>query len=476
MIKLLKIAGKCASTLLRDRRGATGMFLGFALIPMVGATGLAVDATLGYMLKSRMSKALDAAGLAAGRVAVDGDPQAVAEQFFTANFGASAYDAELDSFAVTMDDAKEFLTLTAQATMPTRFMALFGHDSMTVAARTVIQRQTTGLELSLVMDITGSMWNPSQNYSSSAFAAMQDAAYELVSIIFGNREEIENLWVSLVPYTATVNIGTQHKNWIKSSDRVWTDPGQYWPSSWKGCVRARSSGRDEGDAPPGTAKFESFFYAATSDKNDNNWPQIKEDWQLHDSQRGPNLGCGDPILPLTAQKSVILQAISDMRPGARGGTTGNLGLSWGWRTISPEWRGLWQDTSPDLPLDYDTPLMDKVVVILTDGKNQFHDNSGSGPKSDYTAYGRVEELGYTDLNKARDELDKRMARTCAAMKLKGITIYAITFGSSADSKAQTLFRNCATTADRYFHAPNNDQLRTVFRTIGGQLSNLRIAE
>src|SRR5690606_15342565 len=102
----------------------------------------------------------------------------------------------------------------------------------------------------------------------------------------------------------------------------------------------------------------------------------------------------------------------DMRPGARGGTTGNFGLSWGWRTISPRWRGLWDDSPSELPLDYDTPLMDKVVVILTDGKNQFHDNSSKGPKSDYTAYGRVEELGYTDLNKARYELDKRMARTC----------------------------------------------------------------
>lgn len=455
--------------LLLDRRGATGILVAFALIPMVGAIGLAVDSTLGYMLKSRMSKALDAAGLAAGRVAVEGDPQAVAREYFDANFRAEAYSAELLSFSVTLDEAREYVTLTASARMPTRFMTVFGKDHMTVSARTVIHRQTTGLELALVMDVTGSMFG-------SKFDTMQQAAQELIDIIFGNQEEIENLWVSLVPYTATVNIGTQHKNWIASSDRVWTNPSSFSTVGWKGCVEARPAPYDEGDATPSQRQFRSFFYAATSDKNDNNWPPIKEDWKIQNDARGPNLGCGPAILPLTAEKSKIKAAIAAMAPWSRGGTTGNLGLSWGWRTISPKWRGLWKNSPSDLPLDYDTPLMEKVVVILTDGNNQFHDNSSSGPKSDYTAYGRVEDFGFTNLNNARQELDKRMARTCTAMKNEGIIIYAITFGTTPDSAAQNLFRNCATNPNYYFHAPQNEQLRKVFRTIGGQLSNLRIAE
>ena len=49
-----------------------------------------------------------------------------------------------------------------------------------------------------------------------------------------------------------------------------------------------------------------------------------------------------------------------MKPWRRGGTTGNLGLVWGWRTISPNWRGPWGDA--DLPLDYKHRLMEKVVV------------------------------------------------------------------------------------------------------------------
>ena len=42
---------------------------------------------------------------------------------------------------------------------------------------------------------------------------------------------------------------------------------------------------------------------------------------------------------------------------------------------------------------------------------------------------------------------------------------------------EDLYREqCATRPEFYFHSPNNATLRTVFRTIGMQLSNLRIAQ
>ena len=112
------------------------------------------------------------------------------------------------------------------------------------------------------------------------------------------------------------------------------------------------------------------------------------------ARKGPNLGCGTPITPLTKSRATIEAGIAAMKPWRRGGTTGNLGLAWGWRTISPSWRGLWGD--PDLPLDYGTDYIDKVVVLLTDGNNEFYDLTSSdnpGKPSDFTAYGRVNAPG-----------------------------------------------------------------------------------
>ncbi len=357
-------------------------------------------------------------------------------------------------------------------------MRVFGHDTMNVSARSVIERQTTGMELALVLDNTGSMYG-------SPFDAMQQAAYDLINILYGTETSIDNLWVSLVPYTATVNIGNTRTGWLQTGDRVLTNLTSYSTAGWKGCVMARPYPNDTNDVPPSTQKFTSFFYAATnSDTNDNNWPPIKPNQVYSGSvnnSRGPNLGCGPAIVPLTQSKATIDAGIASMAAWGRGGTAGNLGLSWGWRTLSPSWRGLWGGETPsDLPLDYHTPLMEKVAVILTDGNNQFYDNSSvNPPRSDYTSYGRVEALGVsgsTAIAQGRTILDTRMAETCAAMKAQGIRIYSIIFGSSPDSTAKTLFTNCATTPAMYYYAPSNAALASAFRAIGGQLANLRIVE
>ena len=80
--------------------------------------------------------------------------------------------------------AKEATTLTV-------FMRIFRQDSMTVFSRMVIERKTNGLELALALDNTGSMWG-------SKFSAMQTAAFDLVSIIYGGETVVDNMWVSIV--------------------------------------------------------------------------------------------------------------------------------------------------------------------------------------------------------------------------------------------------------------------------------------
>ena len=466
----------------RDTAGATAIFVAIGLIPLIGSIGLAVDASLGYMLKSRITKSLDTAGLAAGRVALDDDAAEVARMYFDANFGANP-SVTITDFSFDLDDTRQFVTLTANATAPTFFMRIFGQDSVNVAARTVIQRATTGMELALVLDNTGSM-------NGAPFNAMQQAAYDLIDIIYGNDTEIDNLWVSLVPFTATVNIGSGRTGWLKSGDRVLTNIASYSTAGWKGCVMAQASPHDADDTPLSSLKLDSYFYASTTRTEDNKWPTIKPDRTYGgdvNAPRGPNLGCGPAITPLTSSRATIDTAIGNMGAWGRGGTTGNLGLSWGWRTLSPRWRGVWGGATPAaLPLDYDTDLMEKVVVILTDGNNQFHDqDTASGtPASDFTAYGRIEAMGVTgsDSQKraaGRVILDNRMAGTCAAMKAqgeKGITIYTIIFGGTPDAAAQTLFRNCATLPGMYYYAPNNATLAAAFKAIGGQLASLRIIE
>ncbi len=435
-----------------------------------------------------MGKALDTAGLAAGRVALDANAEEVAQQFFDANFGVSNANVTVEPVDFELDPTFRYVTLSARATTPTLFMRVFGHDTMTVTARSVIERETTGMELALVMDNTGSLWgSASTNLSGTPFEALQNAAEDLVDILYGSEDEIENLWVSLVPYTASVNIGTGNSSWLSATDRVFTNPSAYRPDlaggGWKGCVMARAAPNDTNDSTPGAHSFTSFLYPKTS--TDNNWSSINDNYTASNGARkGPNLGCGTPITPLTASKTTLKAGIAAMKPWRRGGTTGNLGLVWGWRTISPDWRGLWGDA--DLPLDYGTKFMEKVVVMLTDGNNEFYnlpDGEGGDPSSpsDYTAYGRVNAPGPVGLNSSTTAagvtvLNSRMTSICTAMKAQNIRIYTIIFGSSPNATTKALYQACATTPAMYYYAPDNTQLAAAFRAIGGQLANLRIVE
>jgi len=473
---------------LADRRGVAAVFLAVALVPMVGAVGLAIDSSLGYLLRARMSKSLDAAGLAAGRKALDDDAEQIARAYFDANFGEDLGNVELTDFQFDLDDEQRHVTLSAEARMPTYFMRVFGHDEMNVSARTVIERQTTGMELALVLDNTGSLWgSASTNLAGTNFEALQNAAGDLIDIIYGEETELDNVWVSLVPYVAAVNIGTSRSGWLAASDQVFTNPTAFRPDltggGWKGCVMARAYPWDTDDSTPATHPFSSFLYPQTS--TDNNWPTINDNYTgSNTARKGPNLGCGTPITPLTKSRTTIDAGIAAMKPWRRGGTTGNLGLVWGWRTISPNWRGLWGD--PDLPLDYGTDFMDKVVVMMTDGNNTFYNLPDAGfshpSPSDFTAYGRVNAPGPVGLNAASTGagetiLNNRMTAICTAIKAEKIKIYTIIFDNGGVSSAtEALYRSCATSPSMYYYAPSSEALAAAFTAIGGQLANLLIIE
>lgn len=479
------------SRLRADTGGSLLPMIALGMMMLSGMAGLAVDGVRIFYVKDVLQKSLDAAGLAAGRSFSPNAMRQNAETIFHANFNSSGRIARIGRVNVRFSPGNRNIEVSADATVATTFMALFGIDEVTFSASTEIFRSTRGIELVLVMDNTGSM------RAGGRMDAMKQAARDLVNIVYDNEDYQDNLWVGVVPYTATVNIGngTPRRQWlVQPGDgddivRLLALDGTYAPTIWKGCVLAREDGEDETDTPPAEAAFDPFLY---EDADDNNWIRGSDGASIYDLDerneaqndgRGPNLGCGPAITPLNASRQRILSAIDEMLPWHRGGTTSNLGLAWGWRVISPRWRGLWGSGTPsNLPLAYDTAFMEKVVVILTDGQNQFFDwrghdeNGGVGPGgSDYTAYGRLETFGFSNRNAARAEIDRRFARICTAMKRQDITVFTITFGASTDSETRRLYEDCASDPGFYFDAPSTETLQDSFIRIGEELAELRVS-
>jgi Flp pilus assembly protein TadG len=275
--------GRALRRLLGDQRGALMAIMGLAVIPLFAAIGLAIDTGRGYMLKSKLSYAIDAAGLAGGR-AFDTDlREEDIMMFFEANFPPGYMNSELlpGHPVITINDVENTITIEASATIPTHFMRVAGVHDMTVSARTVIQRELRGMELVLVMDNTGSM------RGNGGMVAMKPAATDLINILFGGREEVPSFWVGVVPYAANVNIGPQHEDWLISqaydADAAWQNadpdseirfgyhPDHYQPTTWKGCVEAREFPRDSNDDPPADEGWYPYLWRTTLNNFANPW-------------------------------------------------------------------------------------------------------------------------------------------------------------------------------------------------------------
>ena len=508
----------------RSETGMTLPLLALSLTAMTGFVGTAIDVARLQMVQSKLQFSLDAAGLAAGSTVSTASLNSETSKYLITNFNGYM-GAQISASSVTADDSNTVFTLAATATMPTTFMKVLGIDDVSLSASAQISRAVTGVELVLVLDNTGSMASSSGTIGVSKLAALKSAATTLVNSLFGSSSVSTNgkLWVGVVPFSQSVNVGSSRTAWTDSSyDYDGTAVADWGPTSWAGCVDARKNGKDVTDEPPSQGTPSSLFgqYYWTSDNlntngvsnsGTNKWklPTYSKcvysskycTWSgcattcstvtncgsnyvtcaatgnytyvsgLSTTTKGPNLYCPQEVTPLTNDSSIVLSAIDSMK--AVGDTLVNQGLVWGWNMLSPRWRGLWGGTmdANGLPLDYSTPGMSKAVVLLSDGTNTI-DNSAHGGYW-FLGSGLV---GTTSSSGAVTVLNNRTLSVCTAMKAQGVYIYTIALGTGLSTSAKNTLKNCATAVNYYFESPSTDQLEGVFKTIGDSLSNLRVSK
>jgi Flp pilus assembly protein TadG len=183
-----------------DQRGNVLIIVGAAIIPLVGALGLATDTGRGYLVKARLSQAIDAAALAGGKVIYNTDRDDYVLKYFKANFPTSDDAAGFDAlFAAdfmsadvmletpvqgTDDDGRATLSLNASATIPTTFMRVLGFDDVTVSAATEVTRDIIGLDAVLSLDMSGSM--EESVAGTVKISAAREAALNFLDAIYGD--------------------------------------------------------------------------------------------------------------------------------------------------------------------------------------------------------------------------------------------------------------------------------------------------
>jgi hypothetical protein len=197
----------------KNRRGfilLTHAVMVFFTLAMVG---LAVDAGTMYVIKGRLSSAVDAAALAAGRSvnladtvsAAASAATTTATQFFNANFpsgylGTGTVSLITPTFTQQTDsngNPTGILSIAVNASVPapTYFMQLFNIKTVTVAASGTASRR--GTVMILVLDTSVSMNTPT---SPTACQEMVSAAQQFIT----NFSPYDTVGVVQFGYTASV--------------------------------------------------------------------------------------------------------------------------------------------------------------------------------------------------------------------------------------------------------------------------------
>ncbi len=288
--------------------------------------------------------------------------------------------------------------------------------------------------------------------------SLQSAAHEMVEILYGDNETVPNIWLSIVPFTTAVNVGPSQTEWLASYD-----PEDYEPVGWTGCVEARAESYDRDDTPPDIEAFAPYFWPSGV-FGFNYWPPI-----IDAAHEGPNAWCPvNAVTPLTGNRTLLDNQIDALV--ADGATIPNVGLVWGWRSISPRWRGEWVGVDASLPLDADTPDLTKAVVFMTDGATDWW-------WSDYTPYGFLDDarLGTTNEALVEAEIDNRVRTICENIKAEGVELYTIMFDLSS-TYIEDMYRTCASSSDHFFDASNGAELEEAFKRIGRRLTALRLKQ
>ena len=485
---------RAARRLRGDRRGAIAIFLAIAIIPMIGFIGIGTDTARAYLVKSRLSSALDSAVLAGGSVMFVGTRDADIQMFFNANFPPGYMGATVSGPAVTFDEEGETILLTAGATIPTSFMRVFGYETVSVTAMAEVTRKMTALDVVLAIDMSGSMGN-SAGGGRSRIEAARGAATDLIDILFGSDSSKAVLNIGLVPWNGKVNVtidGTVFDPTLTTTQAVpaFTNPespspnpasppppvpqNQVFfannspvplleapPAGWRGAVYNRFL--DDGDPDNDADKLYGPVNLPGADWVA--WQPIGPEGEPVDGEAICALAIGTDeckptlshgITPLQNQKQVILDAVSALT-SPQGVTNIPGGLGWAWRVLKPPAPFTEAVADPDYERD-------QAIVLLTDGENC--GGSGDGYKGTFGPCAT-----------ARPDMNERLLELADNIKADGVLVYVIQFAHN-NSQLQNLLQTVASgPGSPYYHfAPDAAALQHIFRQIANHLSELRLSK
>ena len=354
---------------LKDQEGTLAIFFALALMVLCTVVSMSVDGARAVNAYHRAANALDAAALAAAKAlneqgASDSELYDIATTVFQENAKNKKNDGvAYKNLNLKVDRSKNSVNATVEGKVTTTFAQIISVPHIDIKTSSTAIYNSKDIELSLMLDVTGSM-------RGSKIRSLKTAANQMVDILLQESGGSQLTRIALAPYAASVNAGS-YASRVSGGNSV------------DGCVFERSNHLAYTDYAPGRNSYlNSMANPRRPTNNKYGCPQAE-------------------ILPLTDDIKKIKRYINDIRVG--GWTAGHLGTAWAWYLISPNWSSVWPTESE--PVKYSDAKTIKVAVLMTDG--EFNTSYFNG-RQNRTSSAQTRQL-------------------CERMKEENIQIYSVAF-------------------------------------------------
>lgn len=330
----------------RSEDGSMIIFALFVFMVMIVIGGMATDIARYELTRSRLQSCSDRAVLAAADLDQSLEPRDVVNDYF-AKCGLQEY---LVSTEVEQALNYKKVTVSSEMGLGTFFLKMVGVDRLEAPALASATESVDDIEISLVLDISGSM-------AGSKIRELRNAAATFVEEVYA-KSAPDSVSVSIVPYSTQVsmpawfadglNFGRQHPY----SSCVTFEGSDYGSTALEQATPLRQ-----------TLHYDPFSRATRFGSYD--YPRFV--CQQEDSAQ---------ILPLETSLSALKYKISQLQDSDN--TSIEIGVKWGAALLDPSLQGniatlagegYLDPMVADRPLGYGESQALKIMVVMTDGEN-----------------------------------------------------------------------------------------------------------
>ena len=355
----------------REEDGSLIVFGLFCFVIMLLLAGVSLDLMRFEERRTILQATIDRAALAAADLQQSLDPKDVVQDYFRKAGLEAPADNDIIVTEGTFGESRRVKISTSEQ-MPTWFMKMVGIKTLATPAASTAEESVGQVEISLILDISGSM------NSNSRLVNLKPAAKNFVDQIFDSAEP-GKVSISIIPYSTQVSMDAELASYFNLT-------GEH---SYSRCIEFEDS---LGDFSTTAVQFGKTPTDRKYQLNGHFDPFYK-------ARPTYLLNCRDTadaeILPFSGDRDALKAKIDSL--SAAGNTSIDIGMKWGAALLDPSMQGVVDGMISagslptdfgDRPYEFDDNQTLKIIVLMTDGQNtteyRLEDAFASGDSRLYT--------------------------------------------------------------------------------------------